>query len=118
LLDPRHDAVAQILAVGVDVDEAGPLEVTGICFWGPRNDRAAGQPRTPARPDALPRGRPSRPGQAAPPECGEYPATRTRLSRGTMEEIRDCWHAWSAPLADGDPARGARPPLGHRVRAS
>src|SRR5262249_15559732 len=26
LIDPRHDAVAQILAVGVDVDEAGALE--------------------------------------------------------------------------------------------
>ena len=61
-------------------------EVIGISFWGPRDDRAAGQPDTPEDPDAGPRGRSGRPDEATLLDCGEYPANRTRLSRGNSRE--------------------------------
>ena len=90
------------------------VRVIGTCSWGPRDDRAAGRLRTPASPDALPQGRPSRPGEAAPSECGEYRANRTRLSTGN--------HGVDQGLVarmEYAPGRwGSRPRRGHRVMAS
>jgi hypothetical protein len=52
--------------------------------------RAGGRHRTPAKPDALPRGCPSRVMvRPRPRNEGEYPAHRTRCQQGDLAEIGD-----------------------------
>ena len=87
--------------------------MTGTCSWGLRDDRPIGRLRTPARPDVLPRGCPSRSGRAAPPECrGVSSAPDTAVKRKNGGD-QGCWRASSRPLADGGPARGDRPHRGY-----
>jgi len=89
------------------------FEVIGICFRGPRDDRAAGRPAPPTGPGALPQARPSSPGQAAPPEWGGVSgAPEMAVKREGMEEIRS-GRASSRPQANEAPARGAHPRRGH-----
>ena len=115
---PRHGWVIGICFWGParrSGDRNGEVMVIGICFWGPRDDRAAGQLGTPTNPDALPRGRPSRPGEAAPPEYGEYPAHRTRLSRASSRGDQGL----VVSRIEGVPGkRGSRPRRGYRAMAS
>jgi hypothetical protein len=59
-------------------------------------------------------GRPSSPVQAARPERGGVAgAPDTAVKRKLKEGIKGCWRASRRPLADGGPARGARPRRGY-----
>ena len=88
----------------------GRQEVIGICFSGPRADRAAGRPTPPAGPGALPRAAPAVQFRPRPRNEGKYLANRTRLPRGNSGGDQGLLCASRRPLADGGPARGARPP--------
>ena len=56
----------------------------GVCFSGPCDDPGLGRPAPPAGPGALPRAAPAVQVRPRPRDEGEYPAHRTRLSKGKM----------------------------------